>query len=116
MGPDSDSYLDQSSSPSTEDSTSVRNRSSSILGIVAPAAIACPPPTPPCWAARVCRVLPRFTPFSTSRSVALVETFASPESVTVVTIVTLSPKRFDEETRRRRLRSYFHRLRHYHLL
>src|SRR2546430_10769289 len=94
----SDSRPDHASTSSNEFSRSPRNLSSPRLGIVAPAAIACPPPTPLYFGDRFWRIFPRFTPFWTSCSVALVETFASPDLVRVVTTVTFdSPNSFDEE-------------------
>src|SRR3989442_15372214 len=96
----SDSRPDQASISSTDFSRSARNLSSILAGIVAPAAIAWPPPIPPYFCDRFWRIFPRFTPFWTSCSVALVETFASPDFVRVVTTVTLdSPNSFDEDIR-----------------
>src|SRR5207244_5360280 len=77
-----------------------RFRSRALLLIVPSVSIAWPPPTPPYFGDRFWRIFPRFTPFWTSCSVALVETFASPDRVRVVTTVTFdSPKSFDEEIR-----------------
>src|SRR3989442_6080479 len=96
----SDSRPDQASTSSTHFSRSARNLSSTPAGIVAPAAIAWPPPIPPYFGDRSWRIFPKFTPFWTSGSVALVEIFASADRVKVVTMVTIdSPNSFDEEIR-----------------
>src|SRR5207244_889731 len=94
----SNSRPDHAITSSNDVSRSPRSPSSSLLWIVAPAAIACPPPIPPYFGDRSWRIFPKFTAFWTSCSVALVETFASPDRVRVVTTVTFdSPNSFDEE-------------------
>src|SRR2546422_6835894 len=95
-----DSRPDQATTSSTDFSRSARNLSSTPAGVVAPAAIAGPPPIPPYFCDRSWRIFPKFTAFWTSCSVALVEIFASPDLVRVATIVTFdSPNSFYEDKR-----------------
>src|SRR5207245_3966795 len=79
-----DSRPDQASTSSTDFSRSARNLSSTPEGIVAPAAIAWPPPIPPYFGDRSSRIFPKFTAFWASCSVALVEMLASLDLVSVV--------------------------------
>src|SRR5438128_7880161 len=87
----SDSRPDQASTSSTDFSRSARNLSSTPAGIVAPAAIAWPPPIPPYFGDRSWRIFRKFTGFWTSCSVALVETLASPDRVRIVSTVSFGP-------------------------
>src|SRR5438874_8547402 len=94
----SDSRLDQASTSSMDFSRSARNLSSTPAGIVAPAAIAWPPPIPPYFGDRSWRIFPKFTALWTSCFVALFEIFASPDRVRVVTIVIFFfPKWYHED-------------------
>src|SRR5438034_11069457 len=93
----SDSRPDQASTSSMDFSRTARNLSSTPAGIVAPAAIAWPPPMPPCFGDRSWRIFPKFTAFWTRCSVALAEIFGSPHLVVVLALVTFEwPNWFDE--------------------
>src|SRR5256886_15559264 len=59
----SDSRPDQASTSSTDFSRSARNLSSTPAGVVAPAAIARPPPHPPCFCYNHLGIFPQLTAF-----------------------------------------------------